>query len=216
VTGDLFELIRSRRSVRAYTAEALPKEELLTLIDAARWAPSAVNGQPWSFVLVTRPDIIRLLGSLTDYLVVNRHVRRAAAIIVVCADPRGSRYYRMDCAFAAQNILLGAHGLGLGACFVGAFDEEGVKEALDVPDHLRVTGLITLGRPAEEPAAPPRLAVREITRWETYSGGRAPTLARRLINAGAFSLLKRIKRRRRPASDQVSTTELTEDKGAGR
>lgn len=196
MTGDLLALIRSRRSVRAYTAEPVPEELLLQLIDAARWAPSAVNGQPWSFVLVTAGQAITLLGNLADGVVFNRHVRRAAAIIAICADPRGNRYYQMDCAFAAQNILLAAHALGLGACFIGAFDEPGIKAVLEVPVHLRVVGLISLGWPAEAPAAPPRLRVEEVLRRSTYAGGKAPTLARRATNAGVFSLLKRFRRRR--------------------
>lgn len=197
MADNLIELIRSRRSVRAYTEDPVPEATLLKLIEAARWAPSAVNGQPWSFVLVTDPETTAVLGNLADFMVFNRHVRRARAIIVICADPRANRYYQMDCAFAAQNILLAGHALGLGACFVGAFDEHGVKEALAVPAHLRVVGLVTIGWPAETPAAPPRLGIDEILRRDTYSGGSAPGLARRAANSGLFSLLRRIRGRPR-------------------
>ena len=190
--GVSLEWIRGRRSIRAYTDEPVEEATLLQLIDAARWAPSAANGQPWSFVLVRHPETIRALGNLADFVVFNGHVRRSPAIIVICADPRGSYYYQMDCAFAAQNILLAAHALGLGSCFVGGFDEAGVKEVLEIPKHLEVLGLVTLGRPAEDPVPPPRLGLDEIVRRETYSGGRPPSIVRRLTNAGTFSLAKRV------------------------
>jgi nitroreductase len=197
LADDILALIRGRRSVRSYTSEPVEEATLLQLIEAGRWAPSAANGQPWSFITVRSPETIRLLGNLADFVLFNSHVRRARAIIVVCADPRGSRYYQMDCALAVQNILLTAHAQGLGGCFVGAFDEEGIKRALAVPGYLRIVGLVTLGWPAEDPATPPRLALEEILKHETYSGNRPPSIPRRLTNAVMFSLAKRVFRRRR-------------------
>jgi nitroreductase len=192
--------MRSRRSVRSYREGEIPEQSLLKLIEAARWAPSAANSQPWSFILVREPETIAALGALADQVLYNTHIRQSTAIIVICADPRPNRYYQMDCAFAAQNILLEAHSLGIGACFIGAFDETAIKELLDVPQQLRLTGLITLGWPDEEPAPPPRLGLDEILRLESYTGKRPPSAWRRATNAGMFSLAKRLTRRKRRAS----------------
>lgn len=196
--SDLLPLLRARRSVRAYREGEIPKELLMKLFEAARWAPSAVNSQPWSFILVRNPETIAAIGSLADFVLYNTHVRHSTAIIVICADPRPNRYYQMDCAFAAQNILLEAHSLGIGACFIGAFDEPAIKELLAVPERLRLTGLVTLGwpRPDDEPAPPPRLSLDEILRFESYTGS-PPSAWRRATNAGVFSLAKRLSRRRR-------------------
>ncbi len=207
---DLLDTIRSRRTVRVYEAREIPEEMLLKLVEAARWAPSAVNSQPWSFVLVRNRESIATIGDLADRVLFNTHVRRSAAIVVICADPRGNRYYAMDCAFAAQNMLLEAHALGLGACFVGAFNEAGTKKLLAVPEVLRVVGMVTLGWPAEEPPPPPRLALAEILRLESYTGQRPPSRWRRATNAASFSLAKRFarhRRRRQPSLDSAGPHE---------
>lgn len=204
---DLLHLLRSRRSIRAYTGREIPEDLLLKLIEAARWAPSAVNSQPWSFVLIRDPRTIAAIGDLADFVLFNTHIRRSTAIIAICADPRTNRYHQLDCAFAAQNILLEAHFLGIGACFVGAFDEPGIREFLAIPEPLRLMGLITLGWPAEDPAPPPRLALSEVLRFETYAGERAPSAWRRATNAGVFSLIKRFTRRKHKRGPRADTRE---------
>jgi nitroreductase len=185
--------MRARRSIRAYTDREVPDELLRRLVEAARWAPSAVNSQPWSFVAVKEPGLVAAIGGLADFGVFNGHVRRSRAIIVICSDPRGNPYHDRDCAFAAQNILLEAHALGLGACYVGAFRAAGIKALLDVPDALEITGLVTLGWPAEWPDPPPRLGLDEILKVETYTGA-PPTRWRRLTQTGFLSLWKRVRR----------------------
>jgi len=121
---DLFEAIKTRRSIRAFTREEISDREIEKILDAARWAPSAGNIQPWIFVVVKDPGTKRRLSeaALSQFF-----IEEAPVVIVVCADQERSRrgygsrganlYCIQDTAAATQNILLAAHALGLGACW---------------------------------------------------------------------------------------------------
>lgn len=180
----LLTLIKARRSIRRYTSEPIPREVIESLIDAATWAPSAHNRQPWRFAVITHPDTrerlardmgTRLRADLTadnaDPELIEKDTARsysritgAAALIVVClsmvdmdryADARRSRNETLmavqSVAMATQNLLLAAHEVGLGACWMCAplFAPDTVVEALDLPADWEPQALITLGYPAE-------------------------------------------------------------------
>lgn len=172
---DLFEAIRQRRSIRAYTQEDVSEKEVEKLIDAARWAPSAGNIQPWEFVIVRDEKIKQKLAwAALD----QTFIEEAPVVIVVCADEAqsswgyGSRgitlYCLQDTAAAIQNILLAAHALGLGTCWVGAFREEPVKRALNAPLNIRPVAIIPVGHAAEKPRAPSKRVLREVVHYETF------------------------------------------------
>ena len=172
---DVFEAIRGRRSIRSYRREDLPEELMIKLIDCARWAPSAGNLQPWEFVIVKEDSTKKALAraSLGQYF-----IAEAPVVIVVCADQRrsgwgyGKRgvqlYCLQDTAAATQNLLLAAHALGLGACWVGAFDEEEVATILQLPKGMRPVAIVPVGYPAESPPPRPRRSVHEITHFESF------------------------------------------------
>ena len=172
---DVFEAIRTRRSIRAFTEEEVSEETIEKILDAARWAPSAGNIQPWIFVVVKRMEIKRRLAeaALNQFF-----IEEAPVVIVVCADQErsgmyyGSRganlYCIQDTAAAAQNILLAAHALGLGACWVGAFDEEEVRLILRAPKRIRPVAIIPIGHPAEKPGAIFKRPLSQIVRRETF------------------------------------------------
>jgi nitroreductase len=172
---DLFEAIKQRRSIRAYTTEDVPDEEVKKLIEAARWAPSAGNIQPWRFVIVRDAKIRQ---KLAEAALNQTFIEEAPVVIVVCADEaRSSRgygnrgatlYCLQDTAAATQNILLAAHALGLGTCWVGAFREELVKKALNAPINIRPVAIIPVGHAAEKPRAPSRRSLEEIVHYETF------------------------------------------------
>jgi len=172
---DVFEAIRNRRSVRAFTNEGVSEEEVKRLIEAARWAPSAGNIQPWEFIIVRDAKIKRrLVMAALD----QTFIEEAPVVIVVCADERqssmgyGSRgltlYCLQDTAATIQNILLTAHALGLATCWIGAFYEEEARKALRIPLGMRPVAIIPVGHPAEKPTAPPKRSIREITHYETF------------------------------------------------
>ncbi len=160
---DLFEAIRTRRSVRRYTGAPIPREHLEQIVDAARLAPSGHNKQPWEFIVVTRRDLIEKLTIAAEWM------DKAGAIIAVVMDP-STTYWREDGAAAIQNMLLAATALGYGSCWLEGYTlrfEEELKQILNVPKPLRLKSLIPLGVPAEWPQKEKK-SLAEVIRWETY------------------------------------------------
>ncbi len=152
---ETMEAIRTRRSVREYTGEAVSEEELDRLIGAARWAPSGLNNQPWRFMKVTNRDLIDGLSELTKYRGV---VSGAEALIAVFLDGREiyDRTKDLQSSGAAiQNILLAAHDMGLGACWLGEIlnRREEAEELLKVSGDLEMVALVALGRPVAKERA---------------------------------------------------------------
>jgi len=174
---DLFEAIRSRRSVRAFTNEPVSDEEAMKLINAARWAPSAGNIQPWEFVVVRDPNIKRGLSAAA---LDQTFIEEAPVVIVVCANQlrsasgygqRGVNLYCLqDTAAATQNMLLSAYALGLATCWVGAFHEEEARKVLNIPNGVRPVAIIPIGHPAEKPETTDRRPLSEIVHHETFGG----------------------------------------------
>ncbi len=172
---DVFEAIKNRRSVRAFSNQPVSDEEIDRLIDAARWAPSAGNLQPWEFIVVREPEIkhglCRAAGNQT-------FIEEAPVVVVVCADPqRSAKGYRsrginlyclQDTAAATQNMLLTAQAMGLATCWVGAFHEEEARKVLRIPDGVRPVAIVPVGHAAEKPRARPRRPMNEIVHRETY------------------------------------------------
>jgi len=172
---DLFKAIKQRRSIRAYTREDVSEEEVEKLIDAARFAPSAGNIQPWEFVIVRDTEAKRKLAVAA---LNQTFIEEAPVVIVVCADEAqssrgyGSRgvtlYCLQDTAAATQNILLAAHALGLGTCWVGAFREELARKALNTPSNIRPVAIIPVGHAADKPAGRQKRSLEEIIHYEGF------------------------------------------------
>jgi len=172
---DVFEAIKKRRSIRAFKDANIPNSIIEKLIDAARWAPSAGNIQPWEFIIVRKTETKRKLAAAA---LSQTFIEEAPVVIVVCADYQrsarqyGSRgealYCIQDTAAAIQNIHLAATAMGLGTCWIGAFQEESVKELLKIPDGIRPIAIIPLGYPAESPSPRPRRPLREIVHYEVF------------------------------------------------
>jgi nitroreductase len=116
---DTLTAIRTRRSIRAYTAEPVSEEMIETLLAAAMQAPSAGNQQPWHFVIIQQRALLDALDEAMPY---GKMLHQAALAVVVCAeaalDVRGG-YWVQDCSAATQNLLLAAHASGLGAVWLG-------------------------------------------------------------------------------------------------
>jgi nitroreductase len=173
---DIFEAIVRRRSVRAFRPDPVAEELLEQLLDAARWAPSAGNLQAWEIVLVTDPALKR---HLRDAALDQRFVEDAPIDIVVCTVPgrsaqrygdRGAELYCVqDAAAAVQNLLLTAHALGLGACWVGAFHERPVSRALRLPRGVRPVAIVPVGYPAERPTTTPRRPLHTLVHTNRYT-----------------------------------------------
>jgi len=172
---DVFEAIRNRRSIRAYTSKEVSEEEVKKLIDAARWAPSAGNIQPWEFIIVRDAKIKR---GLSVAALDQTFIEEAPVVIIVCANQRRSAwgygqrgstlYCIQDTAAAIQNLLLAAHAMGLGACWIGAFQEEDARKVLNLPMGVRPVAIIPVGHPAEKPMASSRKPISEIVHYEIF------------------------------------------------
>ena len=171
---EVLEAIRERRSVRKFKPGNVSLKTVAVLVEAARWAPSAGNIQPWEFIVVRQAEAKR---RLVDAVLKQSFLSQASAVIVVCADENqalryGSRgktlYCLQDTAAAVQNILLAACSMGLGACWIGAFDEEGVKRVLKIPDGVRPVAVVPVGCPAEAPEPPERRPLKEIMHREAF------------------------------------------------
>lgn len=146
---DVFEAIKTRRSIRKYRKEPISEELLLKVLDAGRWAPSAKNSQPWSFIVLRDKEIRRRVA---EAFPPGRFLAEAACGIAVVTDPKISNHPVEDGAAATQNMLLAAHALGLGACWLGVYGgvyEEKVKEILGIPKEKTLVSVISLGFPAE-------------------------------------------------------------------
>jgi len=165
---DILELIKSRRSIREFTAEPVAGEDVNRILEAGRWAPSANNSQSCRFVVVRSQEVRQRLA---DVMPTGTFLAKAQVGIVVIVAPGASKRYLEDGAAAAQNMLLEAHSLGLGACWIGAYGTEkevGGKEVLEIPEEERLQCVIAIGYPAESPEAKERKPLEEITFSEKY------------------------------------------------
>jgi nitroreductase len=147
VKMDFLELCKCRRSIRRYEEKEVPEEAILKILEAGRWAPSGLNNQPWKFMVVREREKIDELAKFTKY----KHiVERAKALIIVFLD-LDEMYDRTKDVQAIgasiQNMLLEAHNLGLGSCWIGEVlnRREKVEEFLGVPKNLELMAFITLG-----------------------------------------------------------------------
>lgn len=157
----VYEVIISRRSIRAYKREQMKKEDIMRILEAARWAPSAGNKQPWHFVVVLEDQVKEKLVSACKG---QKFVGSAACVIVGLADAEASpKWAIVDTAIALEHIVLTATELGYGTCWIGAFDEAEVKKILGIPDKYKVVALISIGVPAESPPPRPRKPLKDIT-----------------------------------------------------
>lgn len=172
---ELFEAIKSRRSIRKFKEDIPDDESIERIIEAGIWAPSAGDLQSWNAVVV-KDEQTKVRIALAAY--VQEFIAKAPVVIVMCANranagarygERGRELYCIqDAACAAQNMMLAAYALGLGAAWVGAFKDEDIVNLLNLPDYLRPVALIPLGYPDEEPETPPRRNVEEAVRNEKY------------------------------------------------
>lgn len=147
---DVLEAIRTRRSIRRYRPDPVPYDLLIKILEAGRWAPSASNSQPWSFVIFTDPEVKR---RITRCFLYGWFLDEAPVGIIVSMDPRLSSCPIQDGSLAVQNMMLAAHALGLGTCWINpAFNDKEVKEILNIPQEHRLICALSLGYPAEIPS----------------------------------------------------------------
>ena len=172
---DLSEAIKGRRSIRNFKPDEVSEKVVERLIEAAVSAPSAGNIQPWELVVARKPEIRKRLVKAAYE---QSFIEEAPVVIVVCANEdrisqrygvRGKTLYCLqDTAAATQNMLLTAYSLGLGTCWVGAFKEDEVREALKIPIGIRPVALVPVGYPSKSASARQKRPMEHVVHRETF------------------------------------------------
>lgn len=157
-TEAVIENIMTRLSVRKFTPEPIGRDTLETIVKAGMAAPTAVNKQPWEFVVVTEREVLDSLDAVHPHA----NLPTATAAIIVCGNMQktlegeGRQYWIQDCSAATENILLAAHAFGLGAVWCGVYPMNErvvpVRDVLGLPDYITPLNIVTMGHPAGEGA----------------------------------------------------------------
>lgn len=157
---DAIEALLTRRSVRKYNQKEISRDLLEELIRCGMYAPSACNKRPWHFIILSNKNV---LNQITAFHPHAQMLKDAACAILVCGDETKAHtkdYWPVDCSAATQNILLAAHALGLGACWVGIYPREerikNMKQLLNLPEHIHAFSLISIGYSADNQTQPNR------------------------------------------------------------
>jgi nitroreductase len=167
---ELNQAILERRSIRQFKEQAVEREHLEEMLMAGIWSPTAGNIQPWLFICVTESERIHRIQVVSPGMIGNPQ-----ALICVCSDQArafkkagqgGKTLALMDCAMAAQNIMLRAHDLGLATCVIRSFNQTAVRELLEAPEQLLPELLINIGYAAAKPPKPARNM--NVLHWEYF------------------------------------------------
>jgi nitroreductase len=169
---DVMEAIRKRKSVRKYLNKKVEEDKLFAVLEAGRLAPSASNRQEWRFIIVRDQVSKKKLAEAANN---QSFIAEASIVIAACAETDehvmscGQACYPIDVAIALDHITLAAVELGLGTCWIGAFDEKKVKQILEIPSEVRVVALMPLGYPYDSSVVNKnRLSMSEISKYEQY------------------------------------------------
>jgi nitroreductase len=148
------EAIETLRSIREYKDTKVEEEKIQKVLEAARLAPSALNKQPWKYVVIKEKEMLDKINYACN------QTWFAPVMIIGCVDPAesyvredGEGYWKMDLAVSMHNLMLSAWEEGLGTCWVTAFSEKEIKEFLDIPHYMRVLALTPLGYPDQKKKA---------------------------------------------------------------
>ena len=170
---NFIELATKRSSVRDFEKKPVEKEKLLYILEAARIAPSAVNFQPWKFIVITKPDLLESVQSLY-----HRQWLATAPVIIIALGNHQKGWRRksddkdfteIDVAIAIDHLTLAATEQGLGTCWICNFDVEKCNRLLNIPDHLEPIALIPVGYPVEQPSMKKnRESLDRLVTWDTF------------------------------------------------
>ena len=169
---ELKNAIKERYSVRNFREQLVPRSEIEKVLEWTSMAPSAVNFQPWHFIVIQEKNRLEAIWNVYH----RAWIQSAPVIIVACVNHQeswkrgsdGHDFGEVDVAIAIDHLTLAATSLGLGTCWVCNFDVPGCKKMLNLPDHLEPLALIPLGYPASSMPAKKRKPLNEIVSWEEF------------------------------------------------
>lgn len=169
------DVMRKRRSIRKYKKESVSRNLLLQLIEAAIWAPSGSNVQPWYFIILDDTNTVEQVNAFSPGL-----LGRPPNIILICSDRKKAfekagtlgrdELCVMDISMAAQNIMLLAEEIGLSTCPVKSFNKRAISKILNLPDYVSADLIISVGYSDEITSTPQRRSVEEVTFFNTWGG----------------------------------------------
>jgi nitroreductase len=172
---EFYEVIKARRSVRAFAEDPIPTEALERILGAARHSPSASNKLPWRLVVVSDKDKREAIAKSGTY---GKFLTQSPIALVGLADPTvAPKWYAVDTAIALEHVVLAATAEGLGSCWIGSFDETTVKELVGAPANFKVIAIIALGPRrkavdmlgAANKLIHPTKSLGELVCWENFS-----------------------------------------------
>lgn len=155
------EFLKTRRSIRKFKDTPIDDNVLMSILDTARFAPSARNSQPWKFIIIKDPVIKESLSKIHQW---SWPLSKAPLGIAVACDTTVSpNSYMLDCSNATMYIMLAAHAYGLGTVWIQTVrDNDRIREILKLPENYFVVSLLAVGYPDESPAPRPRKPLNEI------------------------------------------------------
>lgn len=175
---DFNQVLHTRRSVKSFIGQEIDESKLNNILNAVSTAPSWRNQQCWKIIIVRSKSIKNdVANALAPDNTAREGLRQAPLIAVICAEPQQSNivgekhYYLVDSAIAMDHFILAASNEGLGTCWVADFDEEPIREALQIPDQYRVVALTPVGYPDQIPDYENKRPLHEIAyieQWGNY------------------------------------------------
>jgi nitroreductase len=166
------DIIKTRRSVRKFTCKPVSDEDAIKILNAARIAPSGGNRQRWKFIYVKDPQALRMVKNCSPGF----YGDAAAAIVAGIESEKGafggasygSTVGTLDIGFAAENILLAAHALGLGGCAIASFNASSLSKVINAPENFRPVLIVSIGYPDGTPNMPKKKSLSEIVYLNEY------------------------------------------------
>ncbi|MDT8782150.1 MAG: nitroreductase family protein [Candidatus Bathyarchaeia archaeon] len=161
------DVILTRRSIRRYETRDIPQDVLENIFEAGRQSPSAVNKQPIRFIAVTDKELKKIFSDA----LFNRFIKDAPVVLVGCADVGAlltGKWAVVDTCIALENMVIAAWSLGVGSCWIGAFNEEKIKKLLNIPERWKIVALVTFGYPAEQPRPRKKKKIEELFSFNNF------------------------------------------------
>lgn len=179
-SADFYALVAARQSDRAYDSNRpVELDKLHRILEAARLSPSACNGQPWHFVVITDVTLREAVAKSMARLGLNKWAVQAPVLVLIVEEAtkttsllgglvKHNHYPHIDLGIAAAHLTLAAEAEGLGSCMIGYFDEQKIKRLVGIPRRRRLPLIVTLGYPAKEKRSKKRKALEDIVSYDKY------------------------------------------------
>jgi nitroreductase len=144
---EIMEAITKRRSIRRFKSQEVEQWKLDLALEAARWAPSSKNSQPWEFIVIRDR---KTLAEIAEESVYGKHISQSPLAVAFVTDPSKSNRHEVDGALATQNFSLAAWAMGLGTCWTGTMNRERIKAILGIPGNKNLLTILPIGYPEED------------------------------------------------------------------